>query len=143
VLLSCVVALHRWLSMERCSDSDSTFLHYGAVSVSVFLFFYLGHYLSQHPGQNWNWDGRQGSSRDAIDATAIVGKVWPGNCRGIYCVPAAVPPPCLAHQSRQLSELLPRLPSQFQSRPGCWPASKRGNSTYPFAKALVAALVCM
>ena len=37
------------------------------------------------------------------------------------------------------SRLLPRLPSQFQSRPGCWPASKRGNSTYPFAKALVAA----
>jgi len=38
-----------------------------------------------------------------------------------------------------VSQLLPRLPSQFQSRPGCWPASKRGNSTYPFAKALVAA----
>jgi len=36
------------------------------------------------------------------------------------------------------SRLLPRLPSQFQSRPRCWSASKRGNSTYPFAKALVA-----
>ena len=31
------------------------------------------------------------------------------------------------------------VPSQFQSRPGCWPASKRSNSTYPFAKALVTA----
>ena len=38
-----------------------------------------------------------------------------------------------------VSWLLPHLPSQFQSRPGCWPASKRGNSTYPFAKALEAA----
>ena len=37
------------------------------------------------------------------------------------------------------SRLLPRLPSQFQFRPWCWPASKRGNSTYPFVKALVAA----
>ena len=37
------------------------------------------------------------------------------------------------------SRLLPCQPSQFQSRAGCWPASKCGNSTYPFAKALVAA----
>jgi len=37
------------------------------------------------------------------------------------------------------SRLLPRLLSLCQSRPGCWPTSKRGNSTYPFVKALVAA----
>ena len=35
--------------------------------------------------QAWWWD----SSRDAIDAAAIAGKVWPGNCRGIYCILAA------------------------------------------------------
>ena len=51
------------------------------------------------------------------------GKVWPGNCCDIYCIPAAVPPPHLAHQSR----------------PGCWPTSKCANSTYQFAKAIVAA----
>jgi len=64
---------------------------YGAVSVSVFLFlpetlpelFAVTRALAnglvelprleagQHPGQDWNWDGRQGSIRDAIDAAAI------------------------------------------------------------------------
>ena len=48
---------------------------------------------------------------------------------------------CLAtlYPASIASRLLPHLPSQFQSRPGCWPASKCGNSTYPFAKAPVAA----
>jgi len=64
------------------------------------------------------WD----SSRDAIDAAAIAGKVWPGNCRGIYCVPAAASP---------------TVPVPVSAR--VLATSKRGNSTYPFGKALVAA----
>jgi len=81
---------------------------YGAVSVSVFLFLpgtlpesfavtigkwigrvaALGGGSAPGPRRDWNWDGRQGSSRDAIDAAAIA---WPHFTAGPGCCPTTTP----------------------------------------------------